>query len=372
MSKYLFALLALLTGFLISCGSDKDNPEYETIMGDDGIAFLYQTVGAFRDGVGENAVRLGYSDDAIGVGSYDEDALLWEVGPASSSAVEYGDPVVSRLSNGQWALTAWTRDGELIYGENSCPIFAADDVAQLTASSASGCQARSSLTGGKSSQVFASEGNNYVFTMIGGRIYLNRLTDTTYDGTDLSSICVLEEPVEDVDDLAYGESTLILSSDELLLSDTAIAQREDGTWVLFVKGINKETDCEPNTPCELCARNIYRSTSTDLTNWSEPENVVSEASVPDASTMPGGEVRLYWQDFSIACGADEDDFDLYTARAPISTAYETDDAYALSESEPIEFADEDFESDDTLHYATNANPVLLPDSGARKDYEACF
>ena len=69
----------------------------------------------------------------------------------------------------------------------------------------------------------------------------------------------------------------------LLLSDTAIARRRDGTWVLFVKGIASSVGCSGGGLCELCARAIYRTTSRDLMTWSALEKMAEPASVPDAA-----------------------------------------------------------------------------------------
>lgn len=390
MSKSSLAPLFLLGFFclgLLGCENKDDRQQKETVLNEIGIAFLYQTVGSFVDGVGTNKVRAGYSEDGSRIDSYEVDALSWDVGPkVTTGMVEYGDPVFSRLANGDWALTAWTNDGKLVYGENNCPEIDADDVITIDPSSKSTCSEKSPVTGGKSSQVFSLEENDYIFTMSGGEIYLNLLGDSKNKAIDLTSICVLKEPVDSLDELSYGESTSVISTKEtindehptgLLLSDTGIAQRSDGTWVLFVKGIDKEegSACTANTSCELCARNVYRTTSEDLIHWSDLDLVAEAASVPDASTMPDGRVQFYWQDFSIACESSDtnlQEFQRLASRAPISTVYETGSDYALSEPEIIQFLDEDFETDQGIHYATNANPVLLPDSEALKAYEACM
>jgi hypothetical protein len=151
------------------------------------------------------------------------------------------------------------------------------------------------------------------------------------------------------------------------MSDTAMAQRTDGTWVLFVKGIESDNGCTPNTICELCARSIYRTTSSDLIHWSELEKVVEQASVPEATTTAEGQVQLYWQDFSNTC---ETQAQHLGAIAPLSMASELPSG-ELSEPVQMSFPDEAFESDSKLHYATNANPVMLPDDAAVAAYQAC-
>lgn len=338
------------------------------------IAFFYQYVGKMNQGVGENGVRLGFSDDYTTVESTGLDAVQFTVSKTETDI--YGDPVFSRLSDGSWALTSWsspedTRGGNyLIYYESSCPVVDDDKVIVIGPSTASGCAKMRSLTGGKSSQVFAADDGNYVFHMIGGEVYLAHLSDAEHSAMDLETMCVLETPVTDIADLDYGESTLILSQEKtnLLLSDTAIGRRADGTWVLFVKGIEKDNGCTPNTTCELCARGVYRTTSTDLVNWSSLEKVVSQASVPEAFTTVDGTVWLYWQDFSDTCAADDQKLG---GIAPISAAYEQEGSYELSEPLTVSFPDEEFETDKTMHYATNANPVTLPNAAAKEALEGC-
>lgn len=338
------------------------------------IAFLYQYVGKFVQGAGDNSVRLGMSEDYTTVQSYGIDVLNWTVSKTEKDG--YGDPVFSRLSDGSWAMTSWTGPedsrgpGSLLYYESSCPTVTDSAVVTVVPSSAQGCVKTPTLTGGKTSQIFAADDGNYVFHMISGEVYLAHLSDAENSAMDLESMCVLKTPVTTVSDLDYGESTLLFSKDDtgLLLSDTAIGRRADGTWVLFVKGIAPDNGCKPNTTCELCTRGVYRTTSTDLMNWSPLEKVVSQASVPEAFTTVDGTVWLYWQDFSDTCAAD----DLNIASfAPISAAYEQEGSYELSEPITVSFPDEDFETDHSIHYATNANPVTLPDAAAVEALEAC-
>lgn len=338
------------------------------------LAFLYQTVGLFENGAGVNTVELGQSADGVEVDSLEQSAVEWTIGKNNTDA--YGDPVFSRLSNGNWAMTAWTsRDdsrgpGRLLYYEASCPTVEDDEVIAIAPSTKQGCQPSTSLTGGKTSQIFEASGGNYVFHMIFGEIYLAHLSDEDHSAMELESLCVLDTPVSSLDELEYGESTRIISQDtvDLLMSDTAMGRRADGTWVLFVKGIPSDNGCEPNTVCELCSRSVYRTTSTDLIHWTDLEEVVQQASVPEATTVDGT-VWLYWQDFSDVCTAQDTKLG---AIAPISAAYELAGTFALSDKQTVSFPDEEFETNKQMHYATNANPVALPDSAAVAAFAACI
>jgi hypothetical protein len=340
----------------------------------DTMAFLYQYVGNMVNGTGDNGVTLGSSSDGLVVRSSEQDAALWTVSKSVTDV--YGDPVFSHLSNGNWALTAWTGHNDtrganyLLYYEASCPIVDDSEVLAIGTSSATGCKDTKSLTGGKTSQIFAADDGNYVFHMIGGSIYLAHLSDATHSAMDLESICVLDEPVEKSTELDYGASTLILDQKNtgLLMSDTAMGRRADGTWVLFVKGIAPTKECSGGNLCELCGRSIYRTTSTDLIHWTDLEKVVTQASVPEATTTADGTVWLYWQNFNLTC--DSEDMRM-GATAPISGAYEQAGTYELSEPVDVSFPDEAFQTDSQLHYATNANPVVL-DAEAMAAYEACM
>lgn len=340
------------------------------------IAFFYQTVGQFVNGLGTNTVQIGKSTDAVEVHSYDETAVDWMQGMEQLNV--YGDPVFSRLSDNSWIMTA--RSGAedprganvLLYHEASCPMVNDNAVIAIGPSSAEGCKKARALVMGKTSQVFSDAGKNFIFTMIGGEIYLLYLSDAENTVDTLGSVCVVERPVNELTELAPGEATAVSidgESNKLLLSDTAIAKRRDGTWVLFVKGIEKSNGCQSGTLCELCSRSIYRATSTDLIHWSELEKVVEQGSIPEASITVDGTVMLYWQDFSNACSADNLQL---AAIAPISTAYEQTGTFDFSTPQQVHFADEEFETNDTVHYATNGNPVFLPNAQAQADLEACF
>lgn len=387
MKKILFSFLLLGVVIFTACGKPVTEPATSTIdtekseevegMGETAsIPFFYQYVGLMTNGSGDNGVTVGTSMDGLVVNSYKTDAIKWTVSKNNHDI--YGDPVFSYLSNGNWAVTAWSSHedsrgpGYLLYNEASCPQMNDEETIAIGPSKASGCSNTRNVTGGKSSQVFSDEDGNYLFTMINGEIYLNHISDASQSTEDLKSICVLSTPVKKLSDLDYGESTLILSRDnpeKLLFSDTAVAKRGNGTWVLFVKGVPKDNGCEPNTICELCARGVYRSTSTDLITWSTPEKVVSEASVPEAVTMPDGTVRLYWQDFSKVC-SENDQFLGQTA--PIATAYEMPGSYDLSDTEFTSYPDDEFETNSKLHYATNGNPVTIPNADVMSDLAACM
>lgn len=342
------------------------------------VAFLYQTVGRMVNGVGENAVAIGSSEDGLVVSSYGLNALTWNITVDKSEKYHYGDPVFSRLADGSWTMTAWSGPADprgaayLLYHESGCPLVDDDAVIAIGPSSAVGCAEVRGISMGKSSQVFDGPAGHYVFHMIGGEIYLAHLSDATQSAKDLDAMCVLAEPVTSISELDYSESTKIIGgadTQSLLLSDAAMAKRADGTWVLFVKGISQDSGCEPLSICELCARNIYRTTSTDLINWTSLKLVVEQASVPEATTMPDGTVRLYWQDFDQACATQDN---IIAGMVSISTAYELPDSFALSEPEQVSFPDEAFQTDSTMHYATNGNPIMLPDATAFAELEACL
>ncbi len=329
-------------------------------------AFFYQDVGPFVDGVGKNATRAGWTADGVTIVGEGNDVLNWEQKGGHDYA--YGDPVFSLLQSGKWAVTA--RGGgsqELMYGESTCPMMDDDAIVRIVPSDAPGCKQTSSLTMGKTSEIFPIGGSNYVFHMVSSEVYLAKLSDEDHSALDLESICVLEDSVASVDEIAYGESAPVLSSDELLLSDTAVARREDGTWVLFVKGIERSGVC--SGLCELCSRKIYRTTSTDLLTWAPLEMVVEEGSVPEAYTDVNGVVWLYWQDFSDACAAENE---MLASRAPIASAYETGSSYTLSTPERIVLTDEALETDTTMHYATNGNPVALTTTEAQEAFVECI
>lgn len=368
MQKILFSFL-LGTLFLFACGQQKNlqlvdgtvekeplTEEISTNSTEALIPFFYQYVGNFKDGTGENSVRVGKSEDGVKVSSYDVVALDWKL--SMSNTLGYGDPVFSYLSNGKWAVTARSSRGasDLKYGESSCPVIDDNEVVSLGVSTASGCKKVSAINGGKTSQIFDVEGQNYVFHMIMGEIFLANVSDVK----NLNAMCVLESSVKKLADLKNGESTKVISSSNsggLTLSDTAIAKRTDGTWVLFVKGIPKGSigsSCPGASICELCARSIYRTTSSDLINWSSFEKVVGESSIPEAITMLDGTVRLYWQDFTDVCKAEDMSLAL---TAPISTSYEMPGTFKLSEPESVSFPDEEFETNSKIHYATNGNPI---------------
>ncbi len=355
--------------------SSKAEAETESPIGGP-IAFFYQYVGEMKNRVGENAVRAGSSTDGLTVASYGTDILSW-LSDQSSTTITYGDPVFSRLSNGRWAMTSWSapddpRGGNiLLYHEADCPTVDDDAVIAIVPSDDAGCQPTPTLTGGKSSQVFAADGSNYLFHMIMGNVYLSRLSDASSDITDLSEICVRSTAATSLSDLDVGESTIVLNQKTtgLLMSDTAIARRTDGTWVLFVKGIEPDNGCTQNSVCELCARAIYRTTSADLIHWSDVEKIVSGASVPEATTMPDGNIWLYYQNFEKVCETEDQHFG---STAPISAVYEQAGTYEFSEPKNASFPDESFEINTQVHYATNANPILLPDEATLEELDACF
>ncbi len=367
-------LLIFLAACSVDSSSERNDEETETgsneINEDAQMAFFYQTVGPYVDGIGENAVLIGSTSDGSIIQSYNQAAMIWEQGVKKTTG--YGDPVFSHLTD-SWTLTSWSTKEDprgasaMLYFESSCPFVDDEQVIALNPSTAEGCMESTRMQIGKTSQVFSAEGGTYVFHSIEAGVYVSHLSDEEHKAMDLESLCILEEPVEMLSDLDYGETTLIISDDELLLSDTAMGQRSDGTWVLFVKGIKKEHTCERSSLCELCTRGIYRTTSSDLIHWSELEKVVEQASVPEATTIDGT-VWLYWQDFSDACDAEDQ---AIAVRAPISFSYELPDTHELAEKNSITFSDESFETEESGHYATNGNPIAMNEE-AWRSLEKCF
>ena len=330
-------------------------------------AFFYQTVNP-----AQSTVRAGATSDGSTVRTYDSDLVNALVRETSTG---YGDPVFSRMENGRWAMTAWTRPDDsrgdgLMYFEADCPAVDAGQVRVFTASSAAGCRPQNPSMA-KSSQVFAVDGSNYIFTMSRGEIYLTRLTSPTTTAADLSSICVRSTAVNSIHDLARGDAGRVVSSSdvgELLLSDVAIARRKEGTWVLFFKGISSASGCAQGSICELCSRSIYRMLSLDLIHWSSLETVVAQASVPEAVTYPDGSTWLYYQNFAKACAAN----DVRLAdRAAISGVYELPGG-TLSQPIDVKFSNEAFETNTSLHYPTNGNPIALPDETSYAALNACL
>ncbi len=369
-----------LVGFLVAgCGGSGSPAQTSTpvitipptvTVTTAGNAFFYQDVAPTG-----NAVRAGFTTDGRLINSYLTSVLTWQVivpnGPI------YGDPVISRLSSGRWLMTAGTVDSDprganaLMIQESACPTVSQAAVRVLNRSTAASCEPSGGLSMAKTSQAFAVNGSQYIFGMANAKIMLIRLTDATHSIADLSSICVRRTPATNLAALGWGEATVVIDNTQapgLLLSDSGIARRRDGTWVLFVKGIASNVGCSGGNLCELCARAIYRTTSQDLMTWTTLEKMVEPASVPDAGTSSDGTVWLYWQDFAPACAAQNLQL---AARAPIRAAAETASG-ALGASMPITIPAETFETNTQLHYPTNGNPVLLPDAAAKIAYDACF
>lgn len=332
-------------------------------------AFFYQDVTP-----NGNSVRGGFTSDGRVVEPAGESVLSWQV---FGQTQVYGDPVFSRLSNGRWAMTATTSPQDprgalaLQYHEAQCPRVVDSAVRVLANAPSAACEAASATAMAKTSQVFEADGSRYLFTMVGAKIYLVRLSDATRGASDLASICIRKSRAATLSELQWGEATVVLDATQvpgLLLGDTGVARRADGTWVLFVKGIPVGLACSAGSVCELCTRGVYRTTSRDLINWSAPELIAQAASVPEAHNAADGSVWLYWQDFGPTCAA----LNLNLAqRAPIRGVQETAGG-ALGAIVTVTFAGEAFETNAQLHYATNANPVRLPDAAARSSLEACL
>jgi hypothetical protein len=332
-------------------------------------AFFYQDVNA-----GSNSVRAGTTTDGRVIDTYGVNVVTWQV--LGGQTRVYGDPVYSRLSNGRWVMTAGTGDNDprgrnaLLYHEASCPKVDDAAVRVISGSTDAACET-APLIMAKTSQIFEADGTRYLLTSSNAKIYLARLSDSTRASNDVTTICLRRTRAATLSALLFAEATLVIDSAQapgLLLSDSAIARRRDGTWVMFVKGIAANNGCTSNTTCELCARGIYRTTSTDLLTWTTLERVVSQASVPDAGVAADGTVWLYWQNFAATCAAQ--DINL-AARSPISGAAESSSG-SLGTPINVSFLREPFETNAALHYPTNGTPVHLPDVAAKSALDACF
>ncbi len=332
-------------------------------------AFFYQLVEP-----GANRVHAGTTTDGLVVRSSTRDVVRWA--QTATSLQPYGDPVFSRLPDGRWAMTSWSGHddprgaGVLLYHESTCPQVDDSAVIALGPSHDRACVNALTLLGGKTSQVFGADGGNWVFLMNGGEIWLAHLADPGRPATTLGALCLRPDQPSRLADVAPGEVVRVIgrtAAGGLLLSDSAIVQRANGTWVLYVKGIAQGACTGPGL-CELCTRAIYRATSTNLLTWSALERVVTGVSLPEATIGADGRVWLYFMDFADACAANDL---VRAARAPISAMVE-DAAGMLSARAAVSFPDEAFETSSSLHYATNGNPVNLPDAAAQQALDACF
>jgi hypothetical protein len=359
---------------LLACSSDDEGAQ---AVAEGMTAFMYQVVDNPSKGV--NGVRSGLTTDGQTIDSSQSDThLSWSAGIENKSKVSYGDPVFSYVKTGvPWRMTAQAGyedprgSSNLLYYEGSCPQVDEAKVISIGADGSAGCKVTEGVVNGKASQIFAVDGEGeFIVFMNGGTLYLTRLSDGTNKASDLAKICMLQQPVSVISELKWGQGTPILTEilSTRLLSDSAVARRKNGDWVLYLKSMAKNSACQPKSLCELCAREIHVTTSTDLLTWATPTKAVGQASVPDAFTDTNGDVWLYHQDFSEACAAD----DLQRAvRSPIRGLMEGPD-YVLGTSSKVVFKDEAFETSMTMHYATNGNPVLLRDAAAVAAYKACL
>jgi hypothetical protein len=321
------------------------------------------------------SVRLGVSSDGATVRSSGENAIQWTQG--RGSATMYGDPVISRVADDLWTLTAWSGPtdprgaGKMLYRAGSCPQVDDREVVAIGAANRSGCVKAESVMTGKTSTVFREGGANWLTHSVNGELGLLKVAE---GGTDLRSvpgICREEQAARSLADLSVGESTPIFTQGQakgLKLSDSAITRRTDGTWVVFVKGQEQTAGCQAGSTCELCGRSIYRSTSSDLLSWSPLEKVITQASVPEAFTATDGKVWLYYVDFAKTCAKGDVNM---AAMAPISGAYETAGSHKLSTPKEVSFPDESFQTQGG-HGATNANPIVLPTAAARTALQSCI
>ncbi len=334
--------------------ADTDDTDIEALPAR--MAFFYQTVGNE-----DNAVMAGSTLDGFEIDSAGFTSIAWE-GPMVADN-RYSDPVVSRMPDGTWTVTSRSAPTDshgahlLMYSENSCPEFPEIDdpnIHYLSALEGSECITQTRTLMAKTSQVFEADGEWYVFHAVESELWLAHLGNAEQRPTELAGLCFVDN-----DELpAVGQTERIYSdqAEGWLISDAAISRRTDGTWVLFIKGI-EDGLCDTNGGlCELCGRQIFRTTSEDLVEWTALESVMTQASIPESTVDADGRVWLYWQDFTPACDAQ----DLFLAnRAPISGAYE-DAVGDLTSEGFVSFPEETFERDTNQHYATNSNPVRVP------------
>lgn len=225
---------AAVAVILAGCGGGSDSSSgtgTPTAPPPPSSAFFFQDVTPSG-----NAVRAGFTTDGRVVESSGVNVLSWQV---FGQAQVYGDPVFSRLSNGRWAMTATTSLQDprgalaLQYHEAQCPRVVDSAVRVLANTQSAACEAASATAMAKTSQVFEADGIRYLFTMVGAKIYLVRLSDATRGASDLTSICIRKSRAATLSELQWGEATVVLDATQvpgLLLSDTGVARRADGTW----------------------------------------------------------------------------------------------------------------------------------------------
>jgi hypothetical protein len=260
---------------LLSCGGGATLSSSEGLVmaasapsaADQGwMALFYQDVTPTS-----NEVRAGLTENGRDVDSTGRTLLSWHA--RGGDGTTYGDPVFSHLANGRWALTAWSGPTDprgaagLIYYEGSCPQVDESKVVLIGPDTSSACSSVRGVVSGKTSQVFQVDGATYVFSSMEGHLRLLKLADAGHPVTQLSSICLRRSSARSLSELAVGEATIVIDETNapgLRVSDSGIARRRDGTWVLFVKGVASTSTCTQASLCELCARSIYRTTSPDL------------------------------------------------------------------------------------------------------------
>jgi hypothetical protein len=139
----------------------------------------------FDGGVSPINIKAGITSDAVTIDSLPDGSVLSFVIPPTTTRVD-GDPVFSRLPNGKFALTSWSVPGDppdagnyLLYHEASCPQVVHANVKAIGPSHDAGCQNNTTLTSGKSSQIFANGDDTYLFHMLDGEILLAHIGDAT-------------------------------------------------------------------------------------------------------------------------------------------------------------------------------------------------
>lgn len=360
------------------CASEKTSQECAS-KGVGNTLMFYQIVGIYDDAVLEdlNGIRSGITNDGILIHTPSDYWVAWNPFGAreddpESTLPQMEDPVFSQTSDGRFHLTAsagrtTTEQGNITTGSAQCPL-----IKEVQTLSADECdETTQPLAIGKRSTIFETNGNRHIIFQ-GHKQEIKIANLGPADGSALpTSICSTQTRVDTIDELKPGQFSsieLANAGTNLVFSDMAIAQRTNNEWVLFAKGIRQEQIQATKTGdlIEECERGIYRLTSNDLLTWTAPEQVLTSVSLPETYTDASGRVWLYWMDFSQACENGSKNFN----RAPIMTAWENND-FTLADPVQVRFADELFESEEQLHYATNANPINLTEQQLGQ-YQGCL
>lgn len=344
------------------------------------MVLFYQYVDYYTSPYTVNVLRSSRTSDGINLRSDQGTDEFWLAFETMSYAdTEMNDPVFSQRADGTWDLMAHDVDGFFRWDEGgTCPYQGNDTGLDLVGVAAATPPDRdASMIGKLSTPAIDVDGTYFLHATEHDEIALFRLDDGTWMAATDDAVEVAPPSISAASDLNTAESVVVIEATDFPTSggyrleplDVTVAQRYDGDWVMYFKGIYEDDAAAyGGTPSEVCYRDIYRAVSSDLISWSITTTpVVSKASVPEAYTDQSGRVWLYYQDFS---NVDDCGGALPAERAPITARWEQDD-YALSAPQTVIF-DEDFQLDTGLHYATNPTPVLLPTNTAIGDFEACL